>query len=63
MTKGSRVSHPVYGLGTVIGIEDSVKLNDLRYISNLNVYVKFDQGGPQGFAVNASNDVKELVEQ
>jgi hypothetical protein len=60
MTKGQRVSHSIYGLGTVLDVENSVKLNDYRYTGNLNVFVKFDNGGPQAFAENCTNDIRSL---
>jgi hypothetical protein len=31
-----------------------------RYSGSLNMVVKFDAGGPMGWANNASNDVREL---
>lgn len=46
--KGQRVRHPKYGVGTVIDI-----------ISR-GYAVKFDKGGPQGWAENATNDVADL---
>lgn len=80
MKPGQRITHPIYGAGTILAVEDSIKMGDnnnwdrtyqssicrvsngqSRYDGNLNVAVKFDNGGPQGFATNASNDVKELV--
>lgn len=99
MKPGQRVTHPVYGVGTILGVEDSRKLGDgpggwprsssvfyasngttdearhittahskgiwqsngaSRYTGSLNIYVKFDNGGPQGFADNSTNDVNSL---
>jgi hypothetical protein len=60
VTKGQQVSHPVWGLGLIIGVEDSIKLNDYRYAGSVNIYVKFDTGGPEGFAENSTNDIKDL---
>ena len=34
-----------------------------RYKGRLNVAVKFDGGGPMGFAENSSNDVKDLTSE
>jgi hypothetical protein len=33
-----------------------------RYSGHLNIGVRFINGGPQGFAVNASNEANELKE-
>jgi hypothetical protein len=79
MRPGLRVKHGVYGLGTIINVEDSVKMGDAnnwpktyqssinpvtngssRYTGALNIAVKFDTGGPMGWAGNASNNIEEL---
>lgn len=79
MKQGQRVSHPVHGLGTIVHVENEIKMGDnntwdkqyqssitketngvSRYTGHLNVAVRFDNGGPQGFAINASNEAKEL---
>lgn len=50
-----RVSHPVYGLGTITDGWYSKRGAE-------NYAVKFDKGGPVGFAQNATNDVADLTE-
>src|SRR5271166_1371841 len=70
MKLGQRLSHEVYGLGTVIHFEDSPKVDInseskngvSRYSGSINIAVKFDTGGPLGWAVNSSNNVRELKE-
>ena len=76
MKIGDRVNHKLYGMGTVISVEDSVKLGDnktwpresqssitrstngwSRYTGRLNVGIKFDSGGPQGFAFDSTNEI------
>jgi hypothetical protein len=78
---GMRVFHPVYGHGTVIAVENTIKMGDhnnwdkayqssiirstnglSRYNGHLNIAVKFDDGGPQGFALDASNEAGNLFE-
>ena|SRR5271154_2635855 len=79
MKVGLRVEHPVYGLGTVVGIEHGKKLGDggwpkvrqssiirisngaSHYEGNFQVSVKFDNGGPQGFAKGGSHDADLLT--
>lgn len=79
MNVGQRVSHPEYGLGTVIAVLQGKQLGDgswpaifqssiikasngySRYEGNLNIAVRFDNGGPQGWAYNATNDIEELI--
>jgi RNA polymerase-interacting CarD/CdnL/TRCF family regulator len=53
-----RIKHPVYGLGTIV---DSWPGRD-RFSNkeSENYAVRFDEGGPLGFATNATNDVKDL---
>ena len=49
-----RVSHPKYGLGTVTEI--------WRSGAGTNNYaIKFDKGGPVGFADRANNSIRDLV--
>jgi len=54
---GQRVAHPVYGTGTVIRVE---KKGGLRHKRSQNIGVKFDKGGPQGWADRSSNLITEL---
>jgi hypothetical protein len=79
MNLGQRITHPVYGDGTIISIEDSPKVGDnntwdrlrqssiirmtngwSRYSGNLNISIKFDRGGPQGFALGSSNGIEGM---
>jgi hypothetical protein len=79
MNPGSRITHPIYGAGIILAVEDTIKMGDnnnwdksrqssitrttngeSRYSGSLNMVVKFDAGGPMGWANNASNDVREL---
>lgn len=81
MKLGQRVTHLVYGPGTIIAVEDAPKMGDnntwdrahqssivkttngvSKYSGHLNIAVRFDNGGPQGFAINASNEAGELQE-
>ena len=70
MNLGSRVSHPVFGSGTIVFVARKSEFDNRsygengvsRYDRNLNVGVKFDNGGPMGFAANSSNDVADLKE-
>jgi hypothetical protein len=48
-----RIKHPKYGLGTVTDVWRSRR-------GSINVSVKFDKGGPLGFADRATNDIKDL---
>jgi hypothetical protein len=76
---GARILHELYGAGTIIAVEESIKMGDhnswdrtsqssiirssngaSRYAGQINVAVKFDKGGPQGFALDASNSVDSL---
>jgi hypothetical protein len=54
MKIGNRVEHKIYGLGTIVE-------SCLGKKGSLNIAVKFDKGGPMGFAEYASNDVKSLT--
>lgn len=47
-SKGQRVRHPKYGVGTVIDIIPR------------GYAVKFDNGGPQGWAEKSNHEVEEL---
>ncbi len=70
MNLGSHVSHPVFGQGTIVFVARKSEFDNRsygengasRYDHNLNVGVKFDNGGPMGFAANSSNDVAQLTE-
>lgn len=81
MKIGQRVKHPIYGEGTIIAIEDSIRLGDgstwdkgsqssiirvtngwSRYAGHLNVAVKFDNGGPQGFALDSTNELLVMMQ-
>ena len=80
MKIGQRVKHPTYGEGTIIAIEDTIRLGDgktwpresqssitrstngwSRYSGYLNAGIKFDKGGPQGWSLDASNDLRSIV--
>jgi len=50
----SRVRHSKYGLGTVVDVWRS-------RIRTTNAAVKFDKGGPLGWADKATHDIKDLV--
>jgi hypothetical protein len=52
---GERVTHPVFGAGSVVDIWLSRKSE--------NIAVKFDKGGPMGFAKDATNDTKDLAQE
>lgn len=52
--QGQRVYSEVYGAGTVIHFEYSRRGTE-------QYGIKFDNGGPQGWAENATNDVEDLV--
>jgi len=54
MKIGNRVEHKIYGSGVVVNVLEGKS-------GSLNVAVKFDKGGPMGFAEHASNDVKQLA--
>ena len=64
----SRVKHPVYGEGVVLSVSNkpssvtypSKSNGRTRYKGNLNLGVRFDNGGPQGWASRSSNDPAEL---
>ena len=70
MNQGSRITHPVFGLGTILSVERKGEFDNRsygengvsHYDRNLNVAVKFDNGGPMGFAAGSSNDANELKE-
>ncbi len=49
---GDRVNHPVHGTGIITDSWYSRKSE--------NYAVKFDKGGPVGFAEKATNDVNDL---
>jgi hypothetical protein len=48
-----RIKHPKYGLGTVTDVWRSRR-------GSTNLAVKFDKGGPVGFAEKATHDIKDL---
>jgi hypothetical protein len=84
MNVGQRVSHPIYGAGTIIAVQEK-KLGDGKngwpeakqssilptsngasnylhlFPESINISIKFDNGGPIGFATNATNNVKDLT--
>ena len=49
----TRIKHPKYGLGTVTDAWRSRR-------GSTNLSVKFDKGGPVGFAEKATHDIKDL---
>lgn len=56
-----RIKHPIYGPRLIIDIWPS----RYRY-SNTgteNFAIKFDKGGPMGFASDATNNVKDLTRE
>jgi hypothetical protein len=68
---GQRVTHPVYGPGTVISVsggsnwivfEEEGSNGWSRYSGALNLGIKFDNGGPMGWAYDSTNDISELKE-
>ena len=57
---GLRVKHPEFGEGTVIAVEKDSKsgiLSDRHHRTQVNIGVKFDTGGPQGWAEVAGKRV------
>jgi len=71
MNIGQRVTHPIYGPGTVLVVYNEVPNQSTegeisnawsRYSGALNLMVKFDNGGPMGWAYNSTNDISELKE-
>jgi hypothetical protein len=56
---GSKVIHPVYGVGVVL--DSWLSKSVLKSASTENYAVRFDKGGPMGFAEHATNDVKSLT--
>jgi hypothetical protein len=50
---GDKVRHVLYGKGEVIYVQ----------YRGHNIGVKFENGGPQGFAPHSSHDVKDLVRE
>lgn len=61
---GIRVVHPEYGYGTIVRREKESPINpitaDLRHKKQINIGVKFDKGGPQGWAEDATHDITQL---
>jgi hypothetical protein len=47
---GMRVEHKEYGLGTVFFVQNET-----------NFGIRFDKGGPQGWAMDSNHDVRELA--
>jgi hypothetical protein len=70
---GEKVVHPLYGFGIILGeTKEIVKagvngshlfvLNPRRSRTGAENYaVKFDKGGPMGWAENSSNDISQLI--
>ena len=56
---GSKVTHPIYGTGVVL--DSWLSKSVLKSTSTENYAIKFDGGGPMGFAEHATNDVKHLT--
>ncbi len=56
---GDKVTHPVHGAGVVL--ESWLSKSTLKSTPTENYAVKFDKGGPLGFAENSTNDVKDLT--
>lgn len=53
-----RVKHPIHGLGTIT--DSWPGSNRFSKKESENYAVRFDKGGPVGFATDAINDVKDL---
>ncbi len=64
--EGCKVWHKTYGIGTIARVErnskdiEAIPKSGLRHKNSLNVGVIFDDGGPQGWAEDGSNDILEL---
>ena len=56
---GNKVTHPIYGTGVVL--DSWLSKSVLKSTSTENYAIKFDNGGPMGFAEHATNDVKHLT--
>jgi len=56
---GTRITHPIYGAGVVL--DSWLSKSVLKSTSTENYAIKFDNGGPMGFAEHATNDVKHLT--
>lgn len=56
---GNRITHPIYGEGTIL--DSWLSNSSLKSTRTENYAVKFDKGGPMGFAEHATNDVKSLT--
>ena len=56
---GNRVVHPLYGTGVILDAWLSKSV--LKSVSTENYAIKFDNGGPMGFAENSTNDVENLT--
>jgi hypothetical protein len=54
---GSKVTHPIYGSGVVL--DSWLSKSVLK--STENYAIKFDNGGPMGFAEHATNDARSLT--
>ncbi len=55
---GDRVTHPIHGTGVIV--ESWTSKSTLKSVPTENYAVKFDKGGPLGFAENSTNDVEDL---
>ena len=56
---GTRITHPIYGTGVVL--DSWLSKSVLKSTSTENYAVKFDNGGPMGFAEHATNDARSLT--
>jgi hypothetical protein len=56
---GRRVTHPMYGPGAVVVIEKNSRF-DVRHVKHPDAGIKFDNGGPQGFNEDSTNQISVL---
>jgi hypothetical protein len=56
---GAKITHPVYGQGVVL--DSWLSKSVLKSQSTENYAIKFDDGGPMGFAEHATNDTRSLT--
>ena len=56
---GTRITHSIYGPGVVL--DSWLSKSVLKSTSTENYAVKFDNGGPMGFAEHATNDARSLT--
>lgn len=58
---GSKVVHPVHGVGLVLS--SWLSKSTLKSTQTENYAIKFDNGGPIGFADHATNDARDLAKE